>query len=96
MNWSGVIFDMDGLMIDSEPIALEAWRALAAEYDREVPTELYQQVVTRAVRGYRCSHPLLPQQLQQLNQTFGRLDLRTHQHGAPGPIFLEQLICFDG
>lgn len=45
MDWNAVIFDMDGLMIDSEPIALEAWRALAGEHGREVPTELYQQVI---------------------------------------------------
>lgn len=45
MNWSAVIFDMDGLMIDSEPIALEVWRALAAEYGREVSGELYRQVI---------------------------------------------------
>jgi HAD superfamily hydrolase (TIGR01509 family) len=45
MNLSAVIFDMDGLMIDSEPIALEVWRRLAGEYGREVSAELYSQVI---------------------------------------------------
>jgi HAD superfamily hydrolase (TIGR01509 family) len=45
MIWSAIIFDMDGLMIDSEPIALEVWRNLAAEYGREVSEELYREVI---------------------------------------------------
>ncbi|MDF1500032.1 MAG: HAD family phosphatase [Anaerolineales bacterium] len=45
MKWSAVIFDMDGLMIDSESIALEVWRALAAEHGREVSEQLYRQVI---------------------------------------------------
>jgi HAD superfamily hydrolase (TIGR01509 family) len=45
MEWSAAIFDLDGLMIDSEPIALEVWRDIAAEYDREVSEELYREVI---------------------------------------------------
>ena len=45
MKWSAVIFDMDGLMIDSEAIALEVWNELAGEYGREVSKELYSQVI---------------------------------------------------
>jgi HAD superfamily hydrolase (TIGR01509 family) len=45
MEWSAVIFDLDGLMIDSEPIALEVWRDLAAQYGREVSQDLYREVI---------------------------------------------------
>lgn len=45
MRWSGIIFDLDGLMIDSEPVALEVWRELAAEHGREISEQLYSQVI---------------------------------------------------
>jgi HAD superfamily hydrolase (TIGR01509 family) len=32
-------------MIDSKPIALEVWRTLGAEYDREVSEEHYRQII---------------------------------------------------
>jgi HAD superfamily hydrolase (TIGR01509 family) len=34
-----VVFDLDGLMVDSEPLAREAWRVLLARHDAELDEE---------------------------------------------------------
>lgn len=39
------IFDMDGLMIDSEPVSYRAWQMLLAEYGYELPEEQYAQMI---------------------------------------------------
>lgn len=40
-----VVFDLDGLMIDSEPIALAVWREVLAPYNVELAAEVYSRVI---------------------------------------------------
>jgi HAD superfamily hydrolase (TIGR01509 family) len=40
-----VVFDLDGLMIDSEPIALAVWRDVLTPYDVELSAEVYSRVI---------------------------------------------------
>jgi len=40
-----VIFDLDGLMVDSEPIALQVWREVLAPYRVELTAETYSRVI---------------------------------------------------
>lgn len=42
------IFDMDGLMLDSEPLYHQAWQAAAAELGYALDTELYLRLVGRS------------------------------------------------
>jgi HAD superfamily hydrolase (TIGR01509 family) len=41
----GVILDMDGLMINSEPLAQEAWQLCLAPYRKTMSTELYRSLI---------------------------------------------------
>jgi pseudouridine-5'-monophosphatase len=42
---SAVIFDMDGLMIDSEPLQKEAWQATLRRYGHEMDDALFGQLL---------------------------------------------------
>jgi len=43
LDFKAVIFDMDGVIIDSEPLHEEAKRRAFAKYDLVVPDEVYEQ-----------------------------------------------------
>ncbi len=51
-----VIFDMDGLMIDSESIYQMAWRRAIREFEREMPDETFRRFLGR---NSQDSHALL-------------------------------------
>lgn len=42
-----MIFDMDGLMVDTEPLARAAWDAVLASYGRSVSDDLYRRMLGR-------------------------------------------------
>jgi HAD superfamily hydrolase (TIGR01509 family) len=48
MRFGAVIFDFDGLMIDSEGIALQVWQQLVGEYGAVLTAELYSKVIGKA------------------------------------------------
>jgi beta-phosphoglucomutase-like phosphatase (HAD superfamily) len=48
--FDAVIFDMDGLLLDSERVLMRAWTAAAAEEGIAVPAEIYSSVIGRAAR----------------------------------------------
>jgi len=39
------IFDMDGLMIDSEPLAIQGWKEAARQQNIQIPDELYPKLI---------------------------------------------------
>ncbi len=51
---SAVIFDMDGLMFDTERLARDAWRCAMAEHGYALDDELYLTVIGRTAEG-ACS-----------------------------------------
>lgn len=44
-----IIFDMDGLMLDTEKIALESWRKAGEDYGYDITKELMMQVIGSTV-----------------------------------------------
>src|SRR3954468_12741584 len=44
---TAVILDMDGLMIDSEPVAYRAWSQAAVEIGYDLSPELYESFIGR-------------------------------------------------
>lgn len=47
MTFSAVIFDMDGLMLDSERMARDAWRRTLADWGLTLPDSLYFHLIGR-------------------------------------------------
>jgi HAD superfamily hydrolase (TIGR01509 family) len=39
-----IVFDMDGLLVDSEPVQIEAWRAFLSNHDRHLTSELLRRL----------------------------------------------------
>jgi len=74
-SFQAVLFDMDGLMVDSEPLAREAWRLTVAALGREMTDAIlaegfgmrYQEFAVMVCK--RLDLPLTPEAL--LRQTFG-------------------------
>lgn len=50
MQFEAVIFDFDGLMIDSEEIAFHVWQQFVAGFGVEMTENLYRQVIGKAPR----------------------------------------------
>jgi len=50
MRWQGVIFDMDGLMLDTERISRDAWRAAAGEVGVPFRETWLVHIVGRSMR----------------------------------------------
>lgn len=51
---SAAIFDMDGLLFDTERLCAEAWRSVAAERGMRIPEELFLSCVGRNARDMRA------------------------------------------
>ena len=55
MSVTAVVFDMDGLMFDTERLARDAWRRAMAERGYELSDEVYLPAIGRTVDG-ACRH----------------------------------------
>ena len=58
--FDAVLFDMDGLLLDSERVLMQAWTAAAAEEGITIPHEVYTAVIGRAAQE---SHQLFTDML---------------------------------
>lgn len=93
----GIIFDMDGVMVDSNPYHLEKWAALLAEYGVEYdPAKLPKQILGQrndtALRfffGDKLSAEDRARIIEELEEKFRRA-FRPHARPLPG---LELLIA---
>ncbi|PHN02864.1 HAD family hydrolase [Flavilitoribacter nigricans] len=50
MNYQGIIFDLDGTLVDTEPIHRDAWFKVMAEYDLEFGNEWFEQWIGKSDR----------------------------------------------
>ena len=48
----GIVFDMDGVLIDSEPVHIEAWNDVFAEFNLHFETEWFHQWIGVADRNF--------------------------------------------
>ncbi|MEZ4753908.1 MAG: HAD family phosphatase [Bdellovibrionota bacterium] len=53
MKYKAAIFDMDGLLIDSETLGYQAWQQTSAELNFDLPDEIYFTFIGRRVLDVR-------------------------------------------
>lgn len=54
MTISAVILDLDGVLIDTESLALKVWQQAAADFGFNVSTEVYSRIIGRTVEAGRA------------------------------------------
>lgn len=42
---AAVVFDLDGLIVDTEPLARDAWNQVLVEYDQKLDDDLFEQMI---------------------------------------------------
>lgn len=73
-EFQAIIFDMDGLMVDSEPVARRGWEIVLAKYGRKLDQRTYERMVGRrleesaaiVIETYKL--PLSPDNLAQIKE----------------------------
>ncbi|MFN2149397.1 MAG: HAD family hydrolase [Anaerolineales bacterium] len=68
-----IIFDLDGLMVDSEPIALEVWREVLQPFGVHLSAEVYSRVIglePRRGAGMMIDEFNLPLTVEALLETY--------------------------
>lgn len=97
-GYDAVIFDMDGLILDTEPIALKAWQLSFGELGHPAPRDLFAPLIGR---NSRDSLAILRSSLAPdfpLDQVVSRLphhhDEHIATHGIPLKQGLESLLDF--
>ena len=96
--YSAVIFDVDGLLLDTERLMLEIWKKTSTEYGFNFPDDLYESMIGRT---FRDSQDLL-------NDAFGpdfpvseAYEKRTqyfleyaHKNGLPQKIGVDEILDY--
>lgn len=90
-----VIFDLDGLMIDSEPLSKVAWKLLLAEYDQELSDEEFRSTIgldSLATSSLLKGLKGLDEDVERLDEEIERIRLEIIQTEAEAVDGLEELI----
>ena len=87
-----IIFDMDGLMLDTEPFYKAAWQAAAAELDHQIDDRFYGRLVGRPTAD--CEQELVGQFGPDFRSTdFARAGQRSGRRKLPLMAFSTNLAC---
>ena len=82
-----IIFDMDGLMIDSESLAIAGWKSVAAQLSIDIPEELYLSLIglSNALSKVRMGEHYGPDfDFDTVNNLLHKyLDDHYEEHGVP-------------
>jgi HAD superfamily hydrolase (TIGR01509 family) len=82
--WRGLIFDMDGLVLDSEPTYVQAWRLAADELGITMPSEFWDGLSgcsgKTVVQGLReqCGLGFNLEKFQQLSSIYWLANVQQH------------------
>jgi HAD superfamily hydrolase (TIGR01509 family) len=94
-----VIFDLDGLMVDSEPIALEVWREVLTPYGVQLSAQVYSRVIglePRRGAGMMIEIFDLPMSVDELLKTYWQHRTEVmEQRIDPQPGLLELIDTLD-
>lgn len=98
MKPTGVIFDIDGVLVDSNPLHFETWRSIGREDGFDFPESLFQETfgqTTRAILKDHWHRPLLDEEIRYFDDLKERLyrDIAAdHLPTIPGAVeFLKTL-----
>lgn len=75
-NTIGIIFDIDGVLVDSNPLHLETWRAIGREDGFDFPESLFQETfgqTTRAILKNNWHRPLTEEEIRYFDDRKERL-----------------------
>lgn len=89
-KFAGVLFDMDGLLIDSEAISTEAWRTTLADFDipledADIKTMFGMRILDDAIFFVQKYHlPIMPEALIERRNQHHFVTLRESLQPMPG------------